>query len=30
VVPQGVQSGENFVEILAGPGGSPSITLYVQ
>jgi len=30
VVPEGVESGENFVEILAGPGGSPSITLYVQ
>lgn len=30
VVPQGVQSGENFVQISAGPDTSPSIVLYVQ
>jgi uncharacterized protein (TIGR03437 family) len=30
VVPAGVDPGENFVEIAAGPGASPSITLYVQ
>jgi len=30
VVPAGVLSGENFMEISAGPGASPPITLYVQ
>ncbi|MGA3044664.1 MAG: hypothetical protein ABSF54_28145, partial [Bryobacteraceae bacterium] len=29
-VPAGLPSGENFMQILAGPNGSPSITLYVQ
>jgi len=29
-IPPGVESGENFVEILAGPIGSPLVTLYVE
>jgi uncharacterized protein (TIGR03437 family) len=30
MVPQGVASGENFIEISAGPNVSPAITFYVQ
>lgn len=30
LVPQGVASGENFIEISAGPNVSPAITFYVQ
>ena len=29
-VPAGAQSGENFIEIAAGPGASPPIVFYVQ
>ena len=29
-VPAGIESGENFMVISAGPNGSPPIALYVQ
>ncbi len=30
LIPEGVQPGENFVAIAAGPGAGPAVTLYVQ